>query len=160
METVIPAKNVSNVDQALAALLSKINSLTKPCSSILPGRSTLRAKAGQLSFWDARVNGSIPVGSLPGSVPSAPGATVGSEVAGAYAVTLYGPNHSISSNVVLGGPFFTQTYPAQQTTLLHETLHYTLQKNDQQVDQKYNILPGPFDNFSSAFNKWLTGGCQ
>jgi hypothetical protein len=157
---IVPAKNVANVDEALAALLSKINGLRKPCSSVLPSRSTLQAKAGQLSFWDARVDGSIPVSSLPGSVPSAPGATLGSEVSGSYAVTLYGRNHSISSNVVLGGTFFKQAYPAQQTTLLHETLHYTLQKTDQQVVQKFNILPGPFDTFSSAFNRWLAGDCH
>jgi len=155
-----PPKNVVNASQALATLLSKINSLKKPCSSILPSRRTLRAKANQLSFWDARVNGSIPVSLVPGSTPSVPGATISSEVANSYAVTLYGPNHSISSNVVLGGAFFTQSYSAQQTTLLHEDLHYTLQKNDQQVVQKYNILPGPFDSFSSAFNRWLINNCQ
>lgn len=161
-QTAQPAKNVANANQALPALLLKINSLTKPCSSILPSRPTLRAKANQLSFWDARVSGSIPVSSLPGSVPSVPGATVGSEVTDAYAVTLYGPNHSYSSNIVLSSAFFVQNYgySAQQTTLLHEALHYTLQKNDQQVVQKYNILPGPFDTFSSAFNEWLTNNCQ
>jgi RHS repeat-associated protein len=159
-QSLAPPKNISNVSQALPALLSKINSLTRPCSSILPSRPTLRAKANQLSFWDARLHGSIPVSSVPGSVPSVPGATIGSEVADSYAVTLYGPNHSISPNVVLGGAFFAQAYPAQQTTLLHETLHYTLQKNDEQVVQKYHILLGPFDGFSSAFNKWLTNNCQ
>jgi hypothetical protein len=97
---------------------------------------------------------------VPGAVPVPSGATIASSVGGANAVTLWGPNHTISSNVVLGTGFFMKNYPAQQTILLHELLHYTLQKDDQQVDQKYNILPGPFDSFSSAFNNWLTNNCQ
>lgn len=65
-------------------------------------------------------------------------------------------------HIVFGSAFFAETYSysAQQITLLHEVLDYTLQRNDQQVVQKYKILPGLFDTFSSAFNKWLTSNCQ
>jgi RHS repeat-associated protein len=156
----VPQNSVTSASQAPGALLSKINNLLRPCSSILASRSTLRTKASQLSFWDARVNGSVPVSMVPGAVPVPSGATIGSSIGGANAVTLWGPNYSISPNVVLGTGFFMKNYPAQQTILLHELLHYTLQKNDQQVDQKYNILPGLFDSFSSAFNNWLTNNCH
>src|SRR6185312_12460816 len=71
---------LTGADQALTALSSKIKSLISPCSSVLPPKPTLRKKANQLSFWDARVHGSVPVSMVPGAVAVPSGATIASSV--------------------------------------------------------------------------------
>ena len=97
---------------------------------------------------------------------STPGQTLASALqqngGTANAVTLLGPNGTISPNVDLGLGFFIQvSYAVQGTMLLHELLHYATQEGDSQIDQTYGItVQGIGNNPSAAFESWLENDCN
>jgi RHS repeat-associated protein len=157
---------VRTATQAIQALDYAIQNLGKNCLKILPSVSTLQSDAQDLTFWDSRLQGSLPVAFIPGVVASTPGQTLASALqqngGTANAVTLLGPNGTISPNVDLGLGFFIQvSYAVQGTMLLHELLHYATQEGDSQIDQTYGItVQGIGNNPSAAFESWLENDCN
>ncbi len=154
---------VTLASQAPAALAYEIAHLTPNCEKVLPTKATLTADAGDLQFWDARIEGIVITSVLPGVVPFGrnPGAsTLAREVGNSVAVTLQGRGGTIAPVVVLGAPFFNESASDQGLTLLHELLHYATQAGDVRFDEIYGITGRPNDTPSQALSNWLLNDCK
>jgi RHS repeat-associated protein len=152
---------VSYKGGAAAALNYQLAHMSTNCQKVLPTNATLVSDAKDLTFWDGRADGAMPLSSIPGVVQSGSNrTTVGQELGGSVAVTLSGAGGTVAPQVVLGGPFFNELPSSQGLTLLHELLHYALQEGDVAFDRNYGITGKPGDSASSAMSKWLANDCK
>ena len=154
---------VTLASQAPSALAYEIKHLTPNCQKVLPTQATLTADAGDLQFWDARVEGIVITSVLPGVVPFGRNpwaSTLAREVGNNVAVTLQGRGGTIAPEVVLGAPFFSESASDQGLTLLHELLHYATQAGDVQFDLNYKITGPPGESASQALSNWLLHDCN
>ena len=148
-------------------LKDKIKDLGPGCKRALPSQKTLLKKADNLVFWNGSSSGmgGVQISQLlPDIAPynqqnSANNSTLGSIVGDSNAVTLWGPNGSISDNVDLGNNFYSSNSSKQQTTLLHELLHYATQFDDNGFVQQYGIQPAPYESSSAAISDWINHDC-
>lgn len=158
---------VQNQYQASAALANELANLTPHCEDVLPV-GQLTQKAGDLSFWDVRINATVPlsaIGAANVQLSNGKFATnIGTAMTlypSAAAVTLGAVGGGLSNNVVLGSYFFNNESAGDQgITLLHELLHYATQLGDVQFDQKYGITGAPGQSASAALTSWLTNDCH
>ena len=113
---------VNGISGAATALKYELNHLGSNCQKVLPSASTLAADASNLVYYDGRVQPSTPISSIPGAVPSQPGATLATELQAnggdSNAVILLGPNGTLSNDIDLGSGFFAQNAATQGITLL------------------------------------------
>jgi hypothetical protein len=137
---------VTKASDALADLMDEVANLSTHCKTVLP--KNLSSVAQNINFIDGRVD--------PYYVQA---------VGYSYAVTLWnnpvlGQASGISSNVVLGGNFFSSDPARQGITVLHELLHFRLQLTDQGIVDRYHINVSLGQSNSAAFSDWLSNDCK
>jgi len=160
------APKVTSTDQAHSALQYELANLTPNCDKVLPV-GALKGSEGfePLQFWDARSQGNVSAVLLGSSnytvLPDgSTSTTLSSFFTGSIdAVTL--TNGSYTTNqVVLGPDFFNADTPGVQgVTLLHELLHFVLQKGDADIAAYYGISVG-VAGASASFESWLLNDCN
>jgi RHS repeat-associated protein len=166
-----PPVQVTSLTGVYPRLIMAIQDLGANCQSVLPSQSILLQDASQLTFIDAEPSasgGQTVAQAAANLAPYNPSGTLSSITGGTSAVTLNGPNASISNVVLLGTQFFMD--PAygnnanfsfgQGTVLVHELLHYATQLGDAAFVSNYNIALQPNETASSAIGEWLQNGCK
>jgi len=145
--------------QATAALNYELNNLGPNCDKVLPV-GTLKSIESftPLTFWNATTQGGQ-LASLLGGTNGGANATIGSYFGnGQYAVILNGAGGGFINQVVLGANFYSDP-SSQGLTLLHELLHFALQKGDAGIDAHFGINVG-VAGASASFSKWLANDCN
>ena len=145
--------------QATAALNYELNNLGPNCDKVLPV-GTLKSVESftPLTFWNATTQGGQ-LASLLGGTNGGANATIGSYFGnGQYAVILNGAGGGFINQVVLGANFYSDP-SSQGLTLLHELLHFALQKGDAGIDAHFGINVG-VAGASASFSKWLANDCN
>jgi RHS repeat-associated protein len=167
-----PAR-VTAVGQALGTLKATIQNLGPNCQKVLPSEQTLLTDASQLQFLDAQTEsttGNQTIAQAAANLaPYNPPGTLSSVLGGNNAITLNGPNNSISNTVLLSSQFFLDPVygsnanfsVGQGVVLLHELLHYATQLGDAAFVSQYGITKqDQYESNSSAISAWLQNGCK
>jgi hypothetical protein len=157
------------------ATATAVKNLDPNCQKVLSAhnisRQTLLNDATTLNFINASPNasGSESVAQIaPALAPYNLPGSLQSIVRGGNAVTLFGPNNSISNTVLLGAQFFLDPLQGnnanytfgQGTVLVHELLHYASQLTDPQFVINFGILMNGQQSYSSAISTWLQNHCN